>query len=71
MARNHNPYAQTMPISLSGLSRESSFRGPHGGGIKFYQMGVSDGFRTYPPISGHRQKQNISIPQPLRGFLLK
>jgi hypothetical protein len=57
-----------VPNSVKSTTDNSS---NHNGGHDYYQMKNFNGFSIIPGIQGHTQKQNITVPTNLRGFLGK
>lgn len=56
-----NPTGKQQPATQPGTNRKTT-TGPHGGGTQYTQMRptLGKGFIAIPPITGHRQKKNIS-----------
>lgn len=57
------------PFIMGGLQQQKTAALPHGGGNGYYQMPVAGQFKLLPPIAGHTQKANVTIPKEYKGSM--
>ena len=56
---NDNAYDTQKSAKQPGTAKKSE-KGPHGGGNKYTESILGKGFIAIPPITGHKQQQNIN-----------
>ncbi len=49
-------------VDLGKSSAKTTQKGPHGGGNKYHQTAVANGFMTHDARPGHSQKKNVKNP---------
>ena len=47
------------PVTPQGTTQKTTEKGPHGGGTKYHQAKIGEGFLVQKPLTGHTQKRNI------------
>ena len=48
------------PVVPEGTTKQTSDKGPHGGGTTYHQLAVGKDFAVQTPIAGHTQKKNVT-----------
>jgi len=47
------------PVTPPDSAKQTTAKGPHGGGTPYNQAAIGKGFMIQKPIAGHMQKNNV------------